>query len=97
MKKKFVVTMAVLMLCSCGKYGDEENMAERYLNESMGLEGEITNTEFYHYDEGITGGLYMYEFKFRENNGNILDVKYSSYEDICEENLHMLVISQEGE
>ena len=99
MKKTGVILIAVLMLftASCGKsyeaaeaaaekyiYEAAEAAAEKYIYEAYGKEGNIVKTEFYHYDEGITGGMYQYGFTFLRSDGVIEKYAYHSYSDITE-------------
>ena len=87
MKKIGAILIAVLMLftASCGKsYEAAEAAAEKYIHETLGKEGNIVKTEFYHYDEGITGGMYQYGFTFLRSDGVIEKYAYHSYSDITE-------------
>ena len=82
---------AVLLLCGCGKdnaYAEAEKIALDYINNVLGIEGEITNTEYYCYDYGITGGLRQYHFTFVDSNGNTSEYFYRSYLDITEAELN---------
>ncbi len=87
MKKIGVIIVAVLMLftASCGKsYEAAEAAAEKYIYDTYGKEGNIVKTEFYHYDEGITGGMYQYSFTFLRSDGVMEKYGYHSYSDITE-------------
>lgn len=87
---KALFLSAVLLLCGCSKdntYAEAEEIALNYINNVLGIEGEITDTEYYCYDYGITGGLRQYHFTFVDSNGKILKYFYHSYEDITETEL----------
>ena len=65
-----------------------EEIALDYINNVLGIEGEIVDTEFYFDDEGITGGLYQYEFTFESSNGDKYVFYFHSYDDITETKLN---------
>lgn len=97
MKKIGVILIAVLMLfmTSCGKsYEAAETAAEKYIYEAYGKEGNIVKTEFYHYDEGITGGMYQYGFTFLRSDGVIEKYGYHSYSDITETEITEYIFEQ---
>ena len=81
---------AVLLLCGCGKdntYAEAEKIALDYINNVLGIEGEIIDTEYYCYDYGITWGLRQYDFTFVDGSGKTYEYYYHSYSDIFDTKL----------
>lgn len=65
-----------------------EEIALDYIQNELGIKGRILDTEFYHYEEGITGGLYQYVFTFESSKGDKYVFYFHSYEDITETKLN---------
>lgn len=65
-----------------------EEIALDYIQNELGIKGRILDTEFYHYEEGITGGLYQYVFTFESSKGDKYVFRFHSYEDITETKLN---------
>ena len=68
--------------------GKPEEIALDYIQNELGIKGRILDTEFYHYDYGITGGLYQYLFTFESSNGDKYVFYFHSYDDITETKLN---------
>lgn len=89
---------AVLLLCGCSKdntYAEAEKIALDYINNVLGIEGEIIDTEYYCYDYGITGGLRQYLFTFVDSDGKTSKYYYHSYYDITETELNEKIFTLE--
>ncbi len=53
-----------------------------YLSQDSDVTYKVTDVERQHYDEGFTGGLYMYDFTLKGSDGNTYHAWYSSYAEL---------------
>ncbi len=59
---------------------------ERCLLEDRGIVCTVEDYTFQHYEYGITGGLYMYDFTCRDSQGTFT-VSYRRYQDLSPDSL----------
>ena len=94
--------IVVLILCF-GAYSyinanspklDEEttSLIEEYISEEYDISCKLINHTYTHNEIGITGGLYMYDFKLRTSSGKIVNASYMAYSDISKDTIHLLKI-----
>ncbi|MBQ8567797.1 MAG: hypothetical protein IJ446_01105 [Oscillospiraceae bacterium] len=98
MKKKIITVFmlsALMLLTGCnGNYTEQAALVEDYFENELGIQGNVVSTTFNRYDEGITGGMYQYEFTFIAENGKSYNAYYGAYTDISADNIDIIKISE---
>jgi hypothetical protein len=71
---------------------DTCRMVEEYIHQNYNMNGNIKASWYTHNSFGITGGLYMYTFKFKNKNGDLVYIHYESNHDLTEKTIEKLEI-----
>ncbi|MCM1466784.1 MAG: hypothetical protein NC086_01450 [Alistipes sp.] len=66
-----------------------------YLNEKYNNTFKIKKIDFKHYDYGITGGLFMYSFLVKDENGETYNVNYQEYFPLNEKNVQYITFEKQ--
>lgn len=68
-------------------------LVEEYIQQAYSVRCEVADMNYQHYNYGITGGLYMYEFACKGPEGLEFTASYRSYSDLTESTVKDLSVS----
>ena len=69
-------------------------MVENYINSKYNGEYKVKKATFSYNGEGISGGLFMYNFHLKDNDGEKYIVSYTSYDDLSQNTLSKVEINK---
>lgn len=91
-----IAIMFVITICGCrNKYADKMQLVEDYLNNGLSISCTVTDCDFQQYTEGITGGLFIYDFECRDESGKKFTASYQRYADLTAETISHLIVNKE--
>lgn len=105
-KKKVVVLMLALVLVVLAVFlvdrgvkntvsEEIRKLVETHIKKEYKIDCKIKSASFSHYDEGITGGLYMYDFTCVNEDFKEIKISYKTYSDLSVETLDYLKVEKE--
>lgn len=99
MKRLFIICIAIMFVMTISgcrnKYADKMQLADDYLNNELSISCTVTDCDFHQYTEGITGGLFMYDFECQDESGKTFTASYQRYADLTAETISHLTVNKE--
>ena len=104
MRKKAFIVLAIILVVLLGIFlfvdrsvnnvvSDEiKDLIEEYVKKKYKIDCKIKSSTFSHYEEEITGGLYMYDFVCIDRKFEEIKISYRSYIDLSRDTLENLEV-----
>lgn len=106
MKKQTIIVLIIVLMIIGGLLllvdrsvndvvsAETKDLVEEYVKKEYKIDCKVKSSSFSHYEEGITGGLYMYDFVCVDKKFKEIKISYRAYADLNRDTLENLEVEK---